>query len=244
MKLSVQTLETAVSMAEQEGLFSKLETLYATIPAGHCAGCTQCCAESVNAFYIEFLAIWNRLNKDRELKARLIPRIIRHYMLEMVESASCPFLDDDGRCAVYDERPLVCRQFGHWSRKDFNRNIEAVLKSNRKAAQYYRKNFGMDIPEIVVTRTLQYCEDFSVERKTGPIKRGEQTDAVFMLDVPFLQKNLLDENLLGTPLVSWFVYTLYPSQEAGAIRLKVMKEYLENGASETLSLHLKSGLTT
>lgn len=234
MKLSEEKLEEAVYLAEKDGLFIQLDCLYSTIQSGRCAGCTRCCAESVNAFYVEFLAIWRRMHQDSALKARLMPRIVRYFMLEMVERNSCPFLDTDGRCAVYSERPLVCRQFGHWSRKDFNRNIKAVLKSNRDAAAYYHETFGLDLPGAVVNETLKYCESFAVEHKTGPVRRGEQTDAVFMLDVPFLKKGLLDEDLLGTPLVSWFVYTLYSPEEAGALRLTVMKEVLACGKSDTL----------
>ncbi len=235
MKLSEKQLEEAVALAEVENLFEKLGALYATIPSGACAGCTQCCAESVNAFYVEFLAIWNRMHRNPALKARLMPRILRYYMLEMVERAPCPFLDTEGRCEVYSDRPLVCRQFGHWSRKDFKRNIEAVLKANREAAAYYQTQYGLELPEAVVNKTLAYCEAFDIPRKTGPIRRGEQADTIFMLDVPFLQRGLLDEDLLGTPLVSWFVYTLYSPAEAGALRLQVMKEYLEGGESQTLT---------
>ena len=236
MKTAIKNeeLNASVALAEKEGLFDALGMLYGTMKTGKCAGCTRCCAESVNAFFIEFLAIWNHMKKDEALKARLMPRILRYYMLEMVERSSCPFLDDDGRCAVYDERPLVCRQFGHWSRKDFARNIEAVLKSNREAADYYRDAYGMNLPETVVNRALDYCEDFDVPYKTGPMKRGEQADTVFMLDTVFLRKDMLSEELLGTPLVTWFIYTLYSPEEAGALRLKVMGEYLEKGVSETL----------
>lgn len=234
MKLNPEKIKEAVELAKRENLFKGLESLYATIPTGACAGCTRCCAESVNAFYIEFLAIWSHMQQDPGLKARLMPRILRYYMLEMVERAPCPFLDEEGRCEVYGERPLVCRQFGHWSRKDFNRNIEAVLKANREAAAYYRETYGLELPEAVVNTTLEYCEAFDIPRKTGPIRRGEQADAVFMLDVPFLQQGLLEEELLGTPLVSWFVYTLYSPEEAGALRLKIMTEYLSQGTSETL----------
>lgn len=229
-----EELNASVALAEKEGLFDALGMLYGTLKTGSCAGCTQCCAESVNAFFIEFLSIWERLQQDEDLKARLMPRIIRYYMLEMVERNYCPFLDDDGRCAVYDQRPLVCRQFGHWSRKDFARNIEAVLKANREAADYYRETYGMGLPETVVNRALNYCEEFDVPYKTGPMKRGEQADAVFMLDTVFLRKGMLREELLGTPLVTWFIYTRYSPEEAGMLRLKVMGEYLEKGVSETL----------
>ncbi len=236
--LTIEELNASVAVAEKEGVFGALTTLYGTLKSGNCAGCTRCCAESVNAFFIEFLAIWNRMEQDEALKAHLMPRIIRYYMLEMVERSSCPFLDDDGRCAVYEQRPLVCRQFGHWSRKDFARNIEAVLKSNREAADYYRDTYGMILPETVVNRALDYCEDFDVPYKTGPMKRGEQADAVFNLDTVFLREGLLSEELLGTPLVTWFIYTLYSPEEAGALRLKVMGEYLESGKSSTLEVLL------
>lgn len=234
MRLADEELEKTVALAEKQELFRRLDSLYQTIRSGQCAGCTQCCAESVNAFYVEFLGIWNRMHQDPALKARLMPRIVRHYMLEMVVREACPFLDAAGRCEVYDQRPLVCRQFGHWGRKDFNRNIEAVLKSNREAAAYYHQTYGLELPEAVVNKTLHYCEEFAVERKTGPMKRGEQADAVFMLDVPFLEQGLLDEDLLGTPLVTWFIYTLYSPAEAGSLRLQVMAEYLKDGSSSTL----------
>ncbi len=77
---------------------------------------------------------------------------------------------------------------------------------------------------------LTYCEAFTVPHKTGPLKRGEQTDAVFALDMTLLGLGCLDETLMGTPLVTWFVYTLYSPGEAGRLRLQVM----ENGSSQAL----------
>lgn len=234
MILLEKKLNEAVALGNEKGLFENLDSLYGTIRSGQCAGCTRCCAESVNAFYVEFLAIWNRMQQDPALKNRLMKRIIRYYMLEMVERTSCPFLDGAGRCEVYAQRPLVCRQFGHWSRRDFNRNIDAVLKANREAAVYYQEAYGLKLPEAAVNQTLQYCEEFSVTQKTGPMKRGEQTDTVFMLDVHFLNHGLLDEALIGTPLVTWFIYTLYSPEEAGELRLRIMEEYLRDGESDTL----------
>lgn len=239
MLMSEVGLEKSIGLAEASGLFVGLERVYSDVPSGQCTGCTQCCSESVNAFYIEFLNIWRRLKKDPARKRRLMPRILRYYMLEMVERASCPFLDDDGRCAVYSERPLVCRQFGHWSRKAFGRNIEAVLQANRDAADFYRTTYGLVLPEAAVNKTMAYCEAFQAQRKIGPIRRGEQTDAVFALDLPFLQEKLLNESLIGIPLVTWFIYTVFDPEEAGTLRLKVMHEFLDHGASETLDTLLR-----
>lgn len=236
--LTEAAVRRSMEAAEANGLFERLKQLQGTLRSGSCAGCARCCAESVNAFYIEFLAIRRRLDQEPALKARLMPRILRHYLLEMVAVMPCPFLEEDRRCAIYEDRPLVCRQFGHWSRKDFQRNAEAVKRQNRAAAAYYRKHHGLVLPEAVVTQGLPYCEDFTVPHKTGPLKRGEQADAVFALDMTLLGLGLLDDALVGTPLVTWFVYTLYDPEEAGRLRLKVMAEYLEGGSSPALEAAL------
>lgn len=238
--MTEEQISRALEAAQGAGLLERLKQLYGGLRTGSCAGCARCCSESVNAFYIEFLAILERLNREPELKHRLLRRAVRHYMLEMVTLMPCPFLEEDKRCAIYEERPLVCRQFGHWSRRDFNRNAEAVARQNRQAAEYYLKNHGLVLPEEVVRQALPYCESFSVPHKTGPMKRGEQADDVFALDVVLLEQGLLDPELVGTPLVSWFVYTRFSPEEAGALRLQVMQEHLKTGQSPTLERILNS----
>lgn len=234
MYLTSEELNKAAAFASKKELYDKVTALYGTLRTGSCAGCAKCCAESVNAFFVEFLCIWGRLEADTALKAHLMPKILRHYMLEMVTVGPCPFLSEQGRCLVYAQRPLTCRQFGHWSRREFEKNVVAVHRANEEAAAFYKDTYGMVLPEHVVNGGLSYCEDFEVAHKTGPIKRGEQADAIFAQDVILLKEGLMREELLATPLVSWFVYTILSPEDAGEIRLTVMREYLAVGHSETL----------
>ena len=67
-----------------------LQELYSRIPHTECrAGCFKCCINSIQMSDSEREAIGGYEWKGK-----------------------CPKLDDQGRCAVYDKRPLVCRLYG------------------------------------------------------------------------------------------------------------------------------------
>lgn len=233
-------LEDSVNLAIEKELLNRLQEIYDGIPEGQCTGCARCCSESVNAFYIEFINVWNHCMQQPNLLDKIMRKVYRYYFLELVQAQSCPFLDENNQCMVYAVRPLVCREFGHWSIKDFNANIKVVQQANKEVARYYHEEFGIELPQAAIERTIPYCDGFKVERKLSKAQRLEQADDIFTLDIPFLQTELLDEELMGTGLVGWFVYTQMSSEDAGEMRIKITREWLETGHSKSLEKLIES----
>ncbi len=66
-------------------------------------GCHGCCHGPVFVSLAEWAAIEPHVTRSQRNAARLIAGTIADYR--------CPLLDDDNRCSVYEDRPLVCRSF-------------------------------------------------------------------------------------------------------------------------------------
>ncbi len=72
------------------------------------AGCHDCCTDGLSVFAIEAAVI------------------ARHHAALLAEGApnergGCAFLDDDGQCRIYEQRPYVCRTQGlplRWLERD------------------------------------------------------------------------------------------------------------------------------
>jgi Fe-S-cluster containining protein len=71
----------------------KLEELYARIPKFDCRrSCCECCGP----------VVWSRAEWER----------LPEYLRRNTSSATCPYLRHDGKCEIYDRRPLMCRLYG------------------------------------------------------------------------------------------------------------------------------------
>jgi Fe-S-cluster containining protein len=80
----------------------------------HCRpGCSPCCVDGITVFAVE---AENILRRHRELLGSGMPHA----------SGACAFLDNAGRCRIYDERPYVCRTQGlplRWMDEDAKESV-------------------------------------------------------------------------------------------------------------------------
>jgi uncharacterized protein len=81
-----------------------------TPAAFHCrAGCSQCCGVRFGVFAVEATRVAAALVelsvREPELRARV------RAQADLPTHSACALLVD-GRCSVYDERPLICRSHG------------------------------------------------------------------------------------------------------------------------------------
>ncbi len=76
-----------------------LDHAYAQIPDAGCRGLCQSGCDSIAMSVTEQARI-------RERHGRFLP------LVAAFNGALCPALDEDGRCAVYEDRPFVCRAWG------------------------------------------------------------------------------------------------------------------------------------
>ena len=80
------------------------------------AGCDACCQVWLSVCAVEAAAVRAALSAlAPEARARVRARALYEREREGDASASarCAMLEPDGRCAIYDARPLVCRTQGH-----------------------------------------------------------------------------------------------------------------------------------
>lgn len=84
---------------------NRLEELYKEIPRLRCKGkCQEACGP-IGLFPIEIASF----------KEKGIPLpVVGNHSVE--GSLTCSHLKDNGRCAVYKDRPFICRLFGHLER--------------------------------------------------------------------------------------------------------------------------------
>jgi Fe-S-cluster containining protein len=80
------------------------------------SGCSACCEAWLSVSAVEASEIREALAalplaQRREVRARGERELRRE--AEQEPSARCALLDDEGRCSVYESRPLVCRTQGH-----------------------------------------------------------------------------------------------------------------------------------
>jgi Fe-S-cluster containining protein len=47
----------------------------------------------------------------------------------VLKTAPCHFLQDDNKCAIYEVRPLACREYPHTDRKNMQQILNLTLKN-------------------------------------------------------------------------------------------------------------------
>ncbi len=93
-------------------LCDKVDAFFARVEARHAdqmncqSGCYDCCDVQLSLTGVEAeaaLAAWRALSDERRAAVRATWR---------PDATACSALDRQGRCAIYDGRPLVCRSHG------------------------------------------------------------------------------------------------------------------------------------
>ncbi|MCT4593751.1 MAG: YkgJ family cysteine cluster protein [Anaeromicrobium sp.] len=207
--LSENTIKKSIELAKNKSYFNKLNEEYEKIHGGKCTGCTNCCAESVHTYYVEFLNIYDYLMKDKDLYNILIPRIKKYYLEELYKNNKCPFLNENNKCYIYEVRPLVCRLFGHYTEDEHEKNYLKVLETNRNIKNYLKEEYDLAIPQEVVNKKISYCGEFSTNKRLSREDRLDIQDNILNMDSKFFIMELIDEDYMNLGLVDWFMYMLY-----------------------------------
>ena len=71
---------------------------------GECSKCGSCCSALLPLKKSEIDRL-RRLIKVRHIKPHEQPKVVT------VVDLTCPFLSDDNKCRIYDERPYICKTF-------------------------------------------------------------------------------------------------------------------------------------
>jgi len=238
IRLYEEEIEKAIEFMKSNNIDKKLYQIYDVFD-GKCDGCTDCCAEAVMASYVEFLNIYDYVNKKEGLFDEIIKDIFKYYFEEAVVNRKCPFLSLDNKCKIYEVRPITCRIYGHLSREDYERNYKKVNSRNEENAEFFKERYNLILPREIIDFKINYCKKFKTDYLISLEERDEIFDKLINLDSIFLKNNLLDEEFFNLSLVSWFVYIYFSMDNASDIRIRVIEEYLEKKFSETLNEILK-----
>jgi Fe-S-cluster containining protein len=102
--------------ARYRELTAKVDAFFARVQARHAAdmkcgsGCDSCCRTRLTITGVEAEAVRAHVaTMSSEARARLAEVARRPYD---PSDMRCAALEDDGRCLIYDGRPLVCRSHG------------------------------------------------------------------------------------------------------------------------------------
>lgn len=105
---------------------TELNLLYATLPETGCDACGTCCV-SPHITFVEFAFLLQHIvpRWPREARERLVaepPVASECYEGNLL----CPLQDAQGRCAIYEQRPLICRLEGHPIMEELGVRTEAI----------------------------------------------------------------------------------------------------------------------
>lgn len=100
-----------MDLAQYRALVAKVDAFFERVRERHgdrmrCAsGCSACCGHALTLSPVEAESVRAHVaTLPDDVRARLAKRARRE--------TPCPALDDDGRCAIYEARPIICRTQG------------------------------------------------------------------------------------------------------------------------------------
>ena len=94
-----------------------------------CLSCANCCKTTSPIFQMTDI---QRLAKSLKMK---VPVLIDEYLQldeeqdYVLKGSPCPFLGDDNKCIVYEDRPRACREYPHTNRKRMYQITQLTLKN-------------------------------------------------------------------------------------------------------------------
>ena len=96
-----------------------------------CLECANCCKTTSPIFIpadIDRIA--------RGLRMKSVDFIEQYLRVDeegdyVLKSSPCPFLGDDNKCFVYEERPRACREYPHTNRKRMYQILDLTLKNTK-----------------------------------------------------------------------------------------------------------------
>ena len=94
-----------------------------------CLQCANCCKTTSPIF---IAADIDRIAKSLRIKSvDFVEQYLRvdeegDYVLKI---APCPFLGDDNKCFIYEDRPRACREYPHTNRKRMYQIMDLTLKN-------------------------------------------------------------------------------------------------------------------
>jgi Fe-S-cluster containining protein len=103
-----------------------------------CLTCANCCKTTSPIFTTRDI---ERLAKIQKLKTSAFIDKYLHLDAEndyVLNTAPCPFLDNDNHCLVYEDRPNACREYPHTNRKKMYQVLDLTFKNTYVCPAVYQ----------------------------------------------------------------------------------------------------------
>lgn len=149
----------------------ELEKYYRVVVPHVCpnGGCGDCCKYHCGQLEMlreEYLAIKKKLS--RMSRSELLKR---RSDLDCLPEGSCPLVDREGKCLVYEVRPLICRMFGNHQRMrcPHGENLQLVeYRHLTVVKEYFAKARPFDLRKLLTPkdsrlRTVEREATFAVQ---------------------------------------------------------------------------------
>lgn len=94
-----------------------------------CLECANCCKTTSPVFTESDI---NRLSRSFKMKSGVFKETYLYLDHEgdyVLQTAPCPFLLQDNKCLVYEDRPKACRDYPHTNRKGIRKRLSLSLKN-------------------------------------------------------------------------------------------------------------------
>jgi Fe-S-cluster containining protein len=220
-----ETILKGIKHCKENKIFFELHKIYDDVPKGNCKGCGNCCMESVGISLVEFLNIYNYLQKNNKLKSNMINNIFDYYFLEYVQKLPCPFKDENNMCSIYEVRPLNCRIYGHWIKEDYNNNLNKIKKQNIEFAKYMKEEHDLTINDSIVNYKISYCEDFKPYKDyMSKYNRLSFSDKIVTLDSKLYSKGIINIDFKDRGIVEYFIESMFNEKVSRNIKIKITKD--------------------
>ncbi len=125
-----------------------------------CTACGKCCA-TAGEYYVflapgEAEAIREHLGLSRSWFRRRYLASLEEGELVLAAGAEerCIFLDDNGRCNIYQVRPLQCRTYPFWPEL-----VGSKRAWQREAARCEGINRGARVPRQAIRKAVKACRE-------------------------------------------------------------------------------------
>jgi hypothetical protein len=95
-----------------------------------CLSCANCCrflGPRIIDKDIERLSKFLKIKSSAFIQVYLVVDEEGDYVFKKMP---CPFLQDDNRCKVYEQRPKACREYPHTDRKKIHQILDLTLKNS------------------------------------------------------------------------------------------------------------------
>lgn len=111
-----------------------------------CTGCGKCCSGGEDHYIAMSKTEAKRIRKQLNIteawfRRRYVSHLTRNTLTARMHEGHCVFLNNEGKCRIYNLRPVQCRTYPYWPEL-----LETTQTWNNEAKHCEGINFGTVVP--------------------------------------------------------------------------------------------------